>query len=159
MITLEVMGIRMTAGDDTPVLLLQEHGGSRLLPIWIASVDAAAIAIVLEDHEELGRPLTHDLVADLVRRIAGDGVEGAVVINEMSDGVFKAVLEWGEEKLDVRPSDGIAVALRLGWPIGCTDDLMAQVGVESEESGGDEVERFREFLESVNPDDFESGTD
>ena len=156
MISLDVMGIRMSTDDASPVLLLKERDGTRLLPIWIASVDAAAIALVLEGSEEFSRPLTHDLVVTLIRKIAGEAPSGQLRITGMEDGIFYAVLETGDEQFDVRPSDGVAVALRLGWSVTCSEELMDQVGVQSEESGGDEVERFREFLDSVNPDDFES---
>lgn len=155
MITLEVLGIRLADGDDAPVLLLGERGGSRVLPIWIASVDAAAIALVLDGNDTLKRPLTHDLVATLVRRLVGEGVSGTARITSMSDGVFHAELTAPGFLLELRPSDGVATALRLGWSIECPEALMAAVGVEGEESGDDEVERFREFLDSVNADDFE----
>lgn len=154
MIELDVVGIRLAAPEDAPVLLLQEKSGSRVMPIWISPVDAAAIAIALEDDAKPVRPLTHDLVANLLL-LAGES-EGTVRITDVSEGIFYAVIESGELSLDSRPSDAIAVALRLGWPIHCLDAVMDQVGVEVDEEGADEVERFKEFLDSVNPDDFEA---
>lgn len=154
MIELDVVGIRLAAPEDAPVLLLQEKSGSRVMPIWISPVDAAAIAIALEDDAKPVRPLTHDLVANLLL-LAGES-EGTVRITDVSEGIFYAVIESGELSLDSRPSDAIAVALRLGWPIHCLDAVMDQVGVEVDEEGTDEVERFKEFLDSVNPDDFEA---
>lgn len=159
MITLEVLGIRLADGDDSPVLLLGEHGGSRVLPIWIASVDAAAIALVLDGNDTLRRPLTHDLVATLLTRLVGEGAVGVVRITGMTDGVFRAQLLADQFELELRPSDGVATALRLGWRIECPEALMVEVGIDSEESGVDEVERFREFLDSVNADDFEGEPD
>lgn len=154
MIELDVVGIRLAAPEDSPVLLLQEKSGSRVMPIWISPVDAAAIAIALEDDAKPARPLTHDLVANLLL-LAGDK-EGVVRITAVSEGIYYAVIESGELSLDSRPSDAIAVALRLGWPIHCLDAVMDQVGVEVDEEDADEVERFKEFLDSVNPDDFEA---
>lgn len=154
MIELDVVGIRLAAPEDAPVLLLQEKEGSRVIPIWISPVDAAAIAIALEDGAKPPRPLTHDLVANLLL-LAGES-QGEVRITDVSEGIYYAVIESGELSLDSRPSDAIAVALRLGWPIHCLDAVMDQVGVEVDEEDADEVERFKEFLDSVNPDDFEA---
>lgn len=154
MIELDVVGIRLAAPEDAPVLLLQEKAGSRVIPIWISPVDAAAIAIALEDDAKPVRPLTHDLVANLLL-LAGEN-DGTVRITDVSEGIYYAVIESGQLSLDSRPSDAIAVALRLGWPIECLDAVMDQVGVEVDEDDADEVERFKEFLDSVNPDDFEA---
>lgn len=153
MIELDVVGIRLAAPEDSPVLLLQEKRGSRVLPIWISPVDAAAIAIVLEEAVRPARPLTHDLVAHLLQQFGDES--GEVTITEVAEGIYYAVIDSGELQLDARPSDAIAVALRLGWAIQCVDAVMDQVGVEVEEEDADEVERFKEFLDSVNPDDFE----
>lgn len=155
MIKLDVIGIRLTAPEDSPVLLLRERLGSRLLPIWISSVDAAGIAVLLDGDEAFHRPLTHDLLATLITEVSDTDEPGVVRITEMRDGVFHAVMEVGDHAFDSRPSDAINIALRLGWSVECTEQLMDQVGVEMDEGGTDEVERFREFLESVNPDDFE----
>nr|WP_269451961.1 bifunctional nuclease domain-containing protein [Tessaracoccus coleopterorum] len=73
----------------------------------------------------------------------------------MNDGVYEAELHVGGHIIDARPSDCVAVALRLGWPIQCPRSLMDQVGVEVEAVASDEVEAFRAFLDSVNADDFE----
>ncbi|MFV0429035.1 MAG: bifunctional nuclease family protein [Arachnia sp.] len=155
MIDLDVVGFRLVEPEDTPVLLLQDSGGTRVLPIWISSLDAAAIAVVLEDESAAPRPMTHDLLASALREMAGDD-EGRAVITEMNDGIYFARLEVGDASFDCRPSDAVAVALRLEWPIGCSEQLMDQVGVEVAEADTDEVQRFREFLDTVNPDDFES---
>lgn len=154
-IPMDVVGIRLTGPDDSPVLLLRERDGDRMLPIWIASVDAASIAITLEGNDTLDRPLTHDLLASLVRTVAGDQETGGVFISDLEDGIYRAVLTAGDLSYDIRPSDGVALALRLGWPITCKRQLLDEVGVHAEETSGDEVERFRAFLDSVNADDFE----
>ncbi|MEO7589259.1 MAG: bifunctional nuclease family protein [Arachnia sp.] len=155
MIDLDVIGIRLAAPEDLPVLLLRESGGTRLLPIWISTVDAAAIAIVLDDSEQFHRPMTHDLLANVLDEVSS-GKPGTVNITEMRDGVYFATISAGSFVFDARPSDAIAAALRLEWSIECPEQLMDQVGVEVDRSETDEVEKFREFLDTVTPDDFEN---
>lgn len=152
MIGLDVLGIRLISPDEPPVLLLQEQGGTRCLPIWIGHTEAAAIAGALEG-ETPQRPMTHDLLADVVAML-GDA-PGSVTITAMVEGIYDAVLEVGEHKLAARPSDCVAIAVRLGWPIQCPVALMDQVGVEVDAAETDEVEAFRAFLDTVNADDFE----
>lgn len=158
MIELEVLGIRVLGGEDSPVLLLNEVGGTRLLPIWIGHVEAAAIALHMTD-EEVGRPLTHDLLAEVLHAFVNDAA-GRVVITGMEEGVFHARMRVLDLDLDARPSDAVALALKMGWPIQCPRALMDQVGVEVDEVPTDEVDEFRAFLDSVNADDFsEEGDD
>lgn len=152
MIGLVVIGIRLLTPEDPPVLLLKEEDGTRSLPIWIGNQEAAAIASALED-EVPARPMTHDLLAAVLTMVE-PGV-GLVVISAMEEGVYQAELHAGGSIIDARPSDCVAIALRLGWPIQCPRELMDQVGVEVEEASTDEVEAFRAFLDSVNADDFE----
>ncbi len=150
MISLEVVGIRLLTPEDPPVLLLGEEGGTRSLPIWIGSTEAAAIASALEG-EQPQRPMTHDLLATVVARLG----TGEFVITGMRDGIYDAVLRLGAEEIQIRPSDAAALAVRLGWPLRCPRVLMDQVGVEVEGGGADEVEAFRAFLDSVSAEDFE----
>lgn len=156
MISLEVMGIRVLGGQDAPVLLLGEMGGHQLLPIWIGHVEAAAIALFLSDDNTLDRPLTHDLLADVIEAFAGEAA-GRVIITDMEDGVFHARIRVLDLDIDARPSDAVALALRMGWPVQCPRTLMDQVGVEVDELPTDEVNEFRAFLDSVNADDFTEG--
>ncbi len=150
MIELAVVGIRLD--QRTPVLLLQERGGTRLLPIWISSVEAAAIAVALEE-ETFPRPLTHDLLAEVLSLLAQPD-DPVITITDMADGVYLAQISLGDRSLDARPSDAVAVAVRRGWLVQCPVALMNQVGVNPDDDGIDEVEQFREFLDSVQPEDF-----
>ena len=100
MISLEVVGIRLLSPEDPPVLLLGEEGGTRSLPIWIGSTEAAAIASALEG-EKPQRPMTHDLLATLVARMG----TGEVVITGMSDGIYDAVLHIGAEEIQALFAD------------------------------------------------------
>lgn len=152
MIGLDVLGIRLISPDEPPVLLLQEQGGTRCLPIWIGHMEAAAIAGALEG-EVPQRPMTHDLLAEVIAMLSEE--PGTATITEMAEGVYDAVIEVGERTVAARPSDCVAVAVRLGWPIQCPPGLMDQVGVEVDATETDEVEAFRAFLDTVNADDFE----
>jgi len=153
MVDLEVLGIRVLGGEDSPVLLLNERGGHRLLPIWIGHVEAAAIALQLTDDQSIERPLTHDLLAEVIHEFAGDAT-GRAIITEMDEGIFKARLRVLDLDVDARPSDAVALALKLGWPVQCPRALMDQVGVEVDELPSDEVDALRALLDSVNADDF-----
>lgn len=152
MIGLDVLGIRIISPEDPPVLLLQEEEGTRCLPLWIGAQEAAAIAVAIEGQEP-ERPMTHDLLGSVLKLL--EPGEGTVVIDSVIDGVFQATLHAGGHQIDGRPSDFVAVAVRLGWRIECPRSLMDHVGVEADPAPSDEVEAFREFLERITPEDFE----
>jgi hypothetical protein len=140
--------------SNQPIVLLREADGERYLPIWIGAVEATAIAFAQQGVVP-PRPLTHDLLRDLLAA-TGNGLD-EVRITEMSDGVFYAtlVLESGVE-ISARPSDSIALALRTGARIVCAEDLLDEVGIAVPDEREDEVEKFREFLDHVSPEDFEA---
>ncbi|MCG6566480.1 bifunctional nuclease family protein [Tessaracoccus sp. ZS01] len=152
MIGLEVLGIRIISPEDPPVLLLQEEGGTRCLPVWIGAPEAAAIAVAMEGQQP-ERPMTHDLLGAVLQLL--EPGEGIVVIESVDDGVYQASLHAGGHEIDARPSDLVAVAVRLGWRIECPRALMDRVGVEVDTAPTDEVEAFRAFLDRVTPEDFE----
>ena len=150
----DVVGVRVEMPSNQPIVLLRERGGDRYLPIWIGAVEATAIAFAQQGVVP-PRPLTHDLMKDL---IGATGLElSEVRITEMRDGVFYAllVLSSGAE-VSARPSDSIALALRTGTRIVCAEDVLEEAGLEVAEEDEDEVEKFREFLDNVSPEDFES---
>lgn len=153
MLEVDVMGVRVEMPSNSPIVLLREVSGDRYLPIWIGAVEATAIAFAQQGVKP-PRPLTHDLMRDLLTATGQELRE--VQITEMRDGVFYAnlVLASGVE-VSARPSDSIALALRTGTPIMCAEEVLAEVGLEVPAEQEDEVERFREFLDQVTPDDFE----
>ncbi len=153
MIQLDVVGVRLTGSDDAPVLVLQEQDGSRLLPVWVSAIDAAAIAQALEG-KAAPRPMTHELLATVVGELGPGRGECSVTIDRLEAEVFHAALAVGEHSFDCRPSDAVTVAVLLGAPVFAADDLMDQVAVEVDEKPADEVERFKEFLEGVTAQDF-----
>jgi bifunctional DNase/RNase len=150
----EVVGVRVEMPSNQPIVLLREADGERYLPIWIGAVEATAIAFAQQGVLP-PRPLTHDLLKDLLEATGNSLVE--VRITEMNDGVFFAqlVLDSGVE-ISARPSDSIALALRTGARIVCAEDLLDQVGIAVPDEREEEVEKFREFLDQVSPEDFEA---
>ncbi len=157
-VPVELVGVRIQLPSQTPIILLREQSGARHVPIWIGAVEASAIAYALEGIVP-ERPLTHDLLRDLVTGL-GATVD-RIVVTEMRDQIFFADLvllhAGGEVHISARPSDAIALAVRTGAPIFASTDVIDAAGIElQEEDKEDEIERFREFLEDLSPEDFES---
>ncbi|NLA28679.1 MAG: bifunctional nuclease family protein [Propionibacterium sp.] len=152
MVKLDIMGVRVEVPSNAPMLLLKESGGERYLPIWIGAAEASAIVNALEGIVP-PRPMTHDLIADILSQLGHVDLEGR--ITTVTDGTFFAELWVDGHAISARPSDVAALALRSGFKISCTEELLDQVGVELFEPAEDEVEKFREFLDQISPDDFE----
>jgi hypothetical protein len=114
---------------NTPVVVLEEEGGPRWLPIWIGTAEAHSIALQIERRSS-PRPNSHDLTRELIHGL--DGSVERVVVTELRNGTYYAVLGivHGDEhvELDARPSDAIAIALRDGAPIFVRESLFEQVG-------------------------------
>jgi bifunctional DNase/RNase len=149
---LEVIGVRVEMPSSQPIVLLRETGGDRYLPIWIGAVEATSIAFAQQGVLP-PRPLTHDLLKDLLLAV-GSNLE-QVEISDIKDGVFYATLKLANGvELSARPSDAIALALRTGSPIFGGEALLDEVGIEIADQSDDEVEKFREFLDQIEPEDF-----
>ncbi|NYI47263.1 hypothetical protein BJ993_004343 [Nocardioides aromaticivorans] len=151
----DVLGVRVEMPSNQPIVLLRETVGDRYVPIWIGAVEATAIAFAQQGVVP-PRPLTHDLMRDLLAATGGELSE--VRITDVKDGVFFAtlVLASGAE-VSARPSDSIALALRTGTTIYCSEEVLAEAGISAPAEEEDEVEAFREFLDHVSPEDFEAG--
>jgi bifunctional DNase/RNase len=152
---LELVGVRVEVPSNQPIVLLRETDGERFLPIWIGAVEATAIAFA-SGGVTPPRPLTHDLFKDGLDAL---GITlTAVELTEIKEGVFYAELVLssasGKSRVSARPSDAIALAVRTGSPIFSSEDLLAEAGIEIAEQAEDEVEKFREFLDQISPDDF-----
>lgn len=157
---MEVVGVRVEMPSNQPILLLKEIDGSRFLPIWVGASEASAIAFAQQGVEP-PRPLTHDLMREIVESL--DATLTAVHLTEMRDGVFFAnlIIRSGGSSsttISARPSDAIALALRTHSNILASSELLDEAGIAIpvEEGGAEnqEVERFRAFLDEINPDDF-----
>ena len=151
---MRVVGVRVELPANQPILLLRETNGDRYLPIWIGSVEATAIALEQQGVKP-ARPLTHDLLKDVVGAL-GRRLE-QVRITDLQEGTFFAELIFdGGVKVSARPSDSVALAVRLGTPIRCTEQVLREAGVATPEEEQAELERFRQFLDGVAPEDFSS---
>jgi bifunctional DNase/RNase len=148
----EVLGVRVEMPSNQPIVLLREVEGDRYLPIWIGATEATAIAYVQQGVVP-PRPLTHDLLKDVIDALDRSLIE--VRITRLEDGVFFAELHLSEGVVvSARPSDAIALALRMSSPIEVDDAVLDEAGVIIPDEEEDEVERFREFLDQVTPEDF-----
>jgi bifunctional DNase/RNase len=136
------------------MVLLRESGGSRYLPIWVGATEATAIAFAQQGVVP-PRPLTHDLLKEVLEATGNTLTE--VQITEMKDGVFYAILVIGEDiEVSARPSDSIALALRTGTRIVCSEDVLEEAGLTVPDDQEEEVEKFREFLDNITAEDFEA---
>ena len=163
MAEVRVVGIRVEQPANQPVLLLREATGDRYLPIWIGAVEASAIAF--QQGVEPARPLTHDLFRDVLGALGHSLKEVRIV--DLQEGTFYADLIFDNDvRVSARPSDSVAIALRMGVSIHVDEPVLEAAGLlipdaNDEESVGpvreDEVEKFKEFLDSVSPDDFKAG--
>ena len=156
---LSVVGVRVELPSNQPIVLLKEEDGERYLPIWIGPAEATAIAIVCDPPDRPpSRPLTHDLFVDVLEQL--EAPLRRVEITELTENVFYAELVLGDDKLRIsaRPSDAIALALRAGADISCAEEVLEEAGIlipeDQSEDQEIEVERFREFLDNISPEDF-----
>ena len=153
---LSVVGVRVELPTQQPIVLLKEVDGDRYLPIWIGAVEATAIAFA-QQGVVTARPMTHDLLRDLLT--AFDRPLRAVTITELREGVFYAELSFdGDIVVSARPSDAIALAMRTGAVIRGEQAVLDEAGIAIPDEQEDEVEKFREFLDTITPEDFEQGS-
>lgn len=171
MIEVAIVGVRIEMPSNQPLVLLREVAGERHIPIWIGVAEATSIAMA-EQGVVPPRPLTHDLLWAVVQAL-GHSI-ARVNFTKVEDGVFYAELVFDDgTTVSSRASDAIAVAQRSGCPLWAADSLVEEAGVViSGESDGDddddtdaaaaseedkerEVRQFREFLNAVEPEDFE----
>jgi bifunctional DNase/RNase len=160
MIEMNLVGVRVELPGNQPIVLLKESDGERYLPIWIGTSEATAIAFALQG-VPTQRPMTHDLMKNILEELAVS-VE-RILITELRDGTFYAVIQMARNgtayEISSRPSDAIALAVRLSVPIFAHEDVLgeASIVIREDEEQEQEVQRFREFLENVRPEDFEEG--
>jgi uncharacterized protein len=173
MVEVKVQSLGLDRTSNTPVVILQEKDGTRVLPIWIGPGEASAIAMELAGMK-FSRPLTHDLFASMIRGLGGSLMR--VLITKVIENTYYAelIVQRGSEviSIDARPSDSIAIALRMDATIYTTEDLLENTSIEiadaasgpedfvaeTEEGelnpGGLTPEELREYLRRMNPEDF-----
>lgn len=170
MILVDLFGIQLDPSTGAALLVLREHDApNRLLPIVVGGAEAASIAIAAQG-QTAPRPMTHDLMATLVERF--DGHLDAVEVVGFEAGSFVANLAvsgpMGDLQFDTRPSDAIALAVRLHAPLFVSEEVLDAAGSYPEPDGDAvlddadidaEVDQFRDFLDQIDPDDFAGTAD
>jgi bifunctional DNase/RNase len=145
-----------------PIVLLKTVDGNKFLPIWIGHPEAAAILMKLQG-AATPRPMTHDLLSDVLDQM--DAKCEKVSVTELRDNTFFASItismNGSELEIDSRPSDALALAVRTSAPIFAADDVIEESAIEFEgeevEDTEQVVEKFKDFLDNVTPEDFAQG--
>ena len=167
MVEMDLVGVRVELPSNTPIALLRERSGARrVLPIFIGGPEATAIAFALEE-VVTPRPMTHDLMRDLLDDL-GVSIE-SVTVTELRDRTFYAEIELhaadGVHRVSSRPSDALALAVRIGTPIYAAEEVLDEAAFQAEDEEDDDageeeeaevVEQFKEFIDNVSPEDFAS---
>jgi uncharacterized protein len=172
---MEIYGVSFDMVGKQPIVLLKTADGNRFLPIWIGHPEAAAILVKLQNHPST-RPMTHDLLNDVVGQLDAEVI--SVAVTEMRENTYYARItlrqNGSEIEIDSRPSDAIALAVRAGATIYVADEVIDESGVEFEGDASEEEitaaagvppladldpDEFRAFLDSVSPDEFATGSE
>jgi uncharacterized protein len=161
-IEVRVAHLGLDRTTNTPVVILQEQNGERVLPIWIGPAEASAIAMELAGMK-FARPLTHDLLKQVIVGLGADLRK--VIITQVKDNTYYAELHIyrGDAviNIDARPSDSIAVALRLKAPIFTSDELLENTTIDTSELTTTETgpqpldeDALKNYLQNLDPEDF-----
>jgi uncharacterized protein len=153
-----IYGVSFDMVGKQPIVLLKTVNGNTFLPIWIGHAEAAAILMRLQG-ADTPRPMTHDLFTRTLTEL--DASVSRITVTELRDNTFYALITLrapsSEIEIDSRPSDAIALAVRSEAPIFAADSVIEESGIEFEnevEEADEVVERFKEFLDEVSPEDF-----
>ena len=155
-----IYGVSFDLGSKQPIVLLKTADGNRFLPIWIGHPEAAAILMKLQG-ASTPRPMTHDLVTDMLEQLDAQVIR--ITVTELKESTFYASItvqqNGSEVEIDSRPSDAIALAVRCQAPIFAAEEVIDESSIEFEHEVEDQeevVERFKDFLDEVSPEDFAS---
>jgi len=155
LVEVQVINVAIDIKSKMPLIVLQEKQGRKTLPIWVGLFEAQSIALAMENIQP-PRPLTHDLTRTLIEHL--DGHLQRVIINDLKDNTFYAiiVIDRNEQSIQVdsRPSDAIALALRLDAPIYIEETVLDKAGKGPNPINDKELEQFREKLKDLKPEDF-----
>src|SRR5881396_3026408 len=159
-----IYGVSFDIVGKQPIVLLKTADGNKFLPIWIGHPEAAAILMRLQSQAP-PRPMTHDLLSDMLEQLGAQVVR--ITVTELRENTFYAQItvqqDGSEIEIDSRPSDAIALAVRAEAPIFVADEVIDESAIEfegeeiSDEALEKEVTKFRSFLENVTPDEFAAG--
>ncbi|MGE4539550.1 bifunctional nuclease family protein [Desulfovibrio sp. JY] len=159
MIEMKVFGLALDEESQVPVLILKDMEEKAVLPIWIGAMEAMAISLALND-VVLPRPMTHDLLLNMIAKLDGHVV--AIHVTELAEGTYYADIELevegGIRRVDSRPSDAIALALRAKAPILVAEPVLEQVANEAKSESvvafsSDDSDKWTELLEKFDLDD------
>jgi bifunctional DNase/RNase len=153
-----IYGVSFDMVGKQPIVLLKAVDSNKFLPIWIGHPEAAAILMKLQG-ASTPRPMTHDLLSDMLGELEVECTR--VSVTELRENTFYASISLRaagrDVEIDSRPSDALALAVRAGAPIFAADEVIAESAIEFEhdvEDTEEVVEKFKDFLDSVKPDDF-----
>ena len=162
----DVVGIRLELPSNQPVLILRDQNAPRFLSLWIGTAEASAISLAL-DGVIPPRPQTHDLLVSAIAQLGGQ--VSSVTVSELVEGTFFATLNFlNHDSISARPSDAIALAVRTSVPVFVTEEIMDFAGMdladadefaigdgpEGQDMSAAELEKFRAFLDEIEPNDF-----
>ncbi len=159
MIEMHLGGLGFDPKNMSPIVLLRDTEERNFLPIWIGMFEAAAIAMELQDFKP-PRPMTHDLLIKFAENL-GASVD-RIIINEINDNTFFAVVDLIKKdkkekiRIDARPSDAIAIAVRSKAPIFVSESVMMKAKMVNAEKDEKETQKFNSFIDNIKPEDFSS---
>ena len=162
MIEMQLGGLGFDPKNMSPIVLLKDIEDRNFLPIWIGMFEAAAIAMELQEFKP-PRPMTHDLLSKMIESLEGEVLK--IVISEIIDNTFYAIIELKQKngdkvhKIDARPSDAIAVAVRTKVPIFVSESVMLKAKMVNSEKDEEETKNFKDFIDTINPEDFQKYLD
>ena len=157
MLEMTIKGLALDPSSNVPIVILEDLAKERAFPIWIGHSEAQAIVFKMED-VPVPRPMTHDLIKNILEGI--QATVSRIVINDMEDNTFFAVIllsiDGNEVSIDSRPSDAIALALRVDAPIYVAKKVLDETRTIdlSEPELEDDIEKWKEWLEDLRPEDF-----
>ena len=158
---MSIYGVSFDMVGKQPIVLLRTLDGTKFLPIWIGHPEAAAILMKLQG-ANTPRPMTHDLINDMLTEMEVSC--SRVSVTELRENTFYASITLSvngrDVEIDSRPSDALALAVRSGAPIFAAEDVIAESAIEFEhevEDTEEVVDKFKEFLDQVSPEDFRGG--
>ena len=158
-----IYGVSFDMVGKQPIVLLKTAEGNKFLPIWIGHPEAAAILMKLQG-AATPRPMTHDLLTDMLEKLEARVIR--IAVTELRENTFYAVVtvavDGSEIEIDSRPSDAIALDVRADAPIFADDSVMEESAIELEHEDVNEeevVEEFKKFLDEVKPEDFSAEAD
>ena len=155
LIKMTVRGIALDPITNMPIVILKDPEERRALPIWVGIFEANAIALELEK-VSTPRPMTHDLLKNILEGL-GITVQ-QVIVNDLKENTFYATIELNFNgsvvSIDSRPSDAIALALRVNAPIFVTENVVTQAKNIEVSEEREETDRWKEWLENLKPEDF-----